>query len=142
MSAIAVGQPEWMPDIGGFMAKAFTIVQIETQKLKRDPTELFSRAVQPALWLLIFGQVLARTRAIPTGGLRYIDFMAPGILAQSILFVSIFYGLSVIWERDLGILQKFLGQPRTAKALVPERLFPLGYGEWFRALSFIFLPSC
>lgn len=126
MSAIAVGQSRWIPDIGGFISKAYTIVQIETQKLRRDPTELFSRAVQPALWLLIFGQVLARTRAIPTGGLRYIDFMAPGILAQSILFVSIFYGLSVIWERDLGILQKFLVSPAPRTALVTGKALSAG----------------
>ena len=30
--------------------------------------------------------------AVPTGGLPYLDFMAPGILAQSVLFIAIFYG--------------------------------------------------
>jgi ABC-2 type transport system permease protein len=32
----------------------------------------------------------------PTGGLRYLDFMAPGILAQSVLFGAIFYAISPI----------------------------------------------
>jgi len=83
-----------------------------------DPTELLTRAVQPALWLLVFGQVFTRIHAIPTGNVPYIDFMAPGILSQSVLFIAIFYGISVIWERDLGILHKFLVSPTPRSALV------------------------
>lgn len=56
-----------------------------------DPTEVLMRSVQPALWLLIFGQVMVRTRMMP--GVNYLDFMSPGILAQSVLFVSIFMAL-------------------------------------------------
>ena len=126
MSTVASPRIAWMPEITGFIVKAFTIVQIEAQKLRRDPTELLSRAVQPALWLLVFGQVLGSARAIPTGGIRYIDFMAPGILAQSVLFVAIFYGLSVIWERDLGILQKFLVSPTPRAALVTGKAVSAG----------------
>src|SRR6202035_2628287 len=77
--------------------------------------------VQPVLWLLIFGQVFNRTRAIPTGGISYLDFMAPGILAQSVLFGAIFYGISLIWERDLGIVQKFLVSPAPRSTLVLGR---------------------
>ena len=88
------------------------------RKLRHDPTELFTRAVQPALWLLVFGQVFTRTRAIPTGDLPYLDFMAPGILAQSVLFIAIFYGIAIIWERDLGIVHKFLVSPTPRAALV------------------------
>jgi ABC-2 type transport system permease protein len=77
--------------------------------------------VQPVLWLLIFGQVFNRTRAIPTGGISYLDFMSPGILAQSVLFGAIFYGISLIWERDLGIVQKFLVSPAPRSTLVLGR---------------------
>jgi ABC-2 type transport system permease protein len=84
------------------------------------------RAVQPALWLLVFGQVFTRTHAIPTGNLPYIDFMAPGILAQSVLFIAIFYGISVIWERDLGIIHKFLASPTPRPALVLGKALSAG----------------
>lgn len=99
-------------------AKTLTIADLEIRKLWHDPTELFTRAVQPALWLLVFGEVFTRTHAIPTGGLPYLDFMAPGILAQSVLFVAIFYGIAIIWERDLGITHKFLASPTPRTALV------------------------
>lgn len=112
--------------IPSFFSKTFAIVGIETVKLRRDPTDLFSRAVQPALWLLVFGEVFTHTRAIPTGNVPYLDFMAPGILAQSVLFTSIFFGLSAIWERDLGILQKFLVSPAPRTALVLGKALSAG----------------
>ncbi len=84
----------------------------------RDPTELFSRALQPVLWLAVFGQVFSKVRGIPTGDISYLDFMAPGILAQSILFSAIFYGIAIIWERDLGIVHKLLVTPASRTALV------------------------
>ncbi len=109
-----------------YAGKALTIAGMEARKLLHDPTELLTRAVQPALWLLVFGQVFTRIRAIPTGSMRYIDFMAPGILSQSVLFIAIFYGISVIWERDLGILHKFLVSPTPRSALVLGKAISAG----------------
>jgi ABC-2 type transport system permease protein len=101
-----------------FVEKTSTIVGLEARKLRHDPTELLTRTVQPALWLLIFGEVFTKVRAIPTGNVRYLDYMAPGILAQSVLFIAIFSGIAIIWERDLGIIHKFLASPTPRTALV------------------------
>jgi ABC-2 type transport system permease protein len=109
-----------------FVYKTFVVAELEVRKLRHDPTELATRAAQPALWLLIFGEVFARTRAIPTGNLPYLDFMAPGILAQSVLFVAIFYGISIIWERDLGIVHKLLTSPTPRAALVLGKALSAG----------------
>ena len=95
-------------------------MELEARKLRHEPTELITRAVQPVLWLLVFGQVLGRSRMIPTGGVRYIDFMTPGILAQGVLFIAIFYGIAIIWERDLGILHKFLATPTPSQRPRPR----------------------
>lgn len=109
-----------------FIKKTMVIVELEARKLRHDPSELVTRAIQPILWLLVFGQVFSHVRAIPTGNLNYIDFMAPGILAQSVLFISIFYGIAVIWERDLGILHKFLASPAPRTALVLGKALSAG----------------
>ncbi len=112
--------------IKSFVEKTFTIVGLEARKISHDPTDVFMRAVQPALWLLIFGEVLSRVRAIPTGGKPYLDFMAPGILAQSVLFIAIFSGIAIIWERDLGIVHKFLASPTPRTALVLGKALAAG----------------
>jgi ABC-2 type transport system permease protein len=108
----------WVDVVGRFATQAFAIADAEWRKLARDPTELFTRAVQPALWLVVFGQVFTRLHAIPTGSLGYVAFMAPGVLAQSVLFSAIFYGIAVIWERDLGITHKMLVSPASRVAIV------------------------
>jgi ABC-2 type transport system permease protein len=109
-----------------FLDKTVVIAGLEVRKLRHDPTELFTRAVQPALWLVVFGQVFTRLRAIPTGDLRYVDFMAPGILAQSVLFIAIFFGIAIIWERDLGVIHKFLVSPTPRTALVLGKALSAG----------------
>jgi len=109
-----------------FFAKSGVIAELEIRKLAHDPTELLTRAVQPVLWLLVFGMVFTQAHVIPTGNLPYIDFETPGVLAQSVLFISIFYGLSIIWERDLGIVQKFLTSPTPRIALVTGKALSAG----------------
>lgn len=101
-----------------FIDKALVAAELEVRKLRHDPIQLITRAVQPVLWLTIFGQVFTQVRGIPTGNLSYVDFMTPGILAQSVLFMSIFTGLLVILEKDLGILHKLMVSPAPKSALV------------------------
>jgi ABC-2 type transport system permease protein len=109
-----------------YISKVAAVAELEFRKLLHDPTELLTRAVQPILWLLVFGEVFAQTRIIPTPGLKYMDFMAPGVLGQSVLFISIFYGIAVIWERDLGIVQRFLTTPTPRTALVAGKALSAG----------------
>ena len=122
-----------------FVRKTLVIAELEARKLRHDPTELLMRAVQPTLWLLVFGQVFTRIRAIPTGNLRYLDFMAPGILAQSVLFVAIFSGMAVIWERDLGIIHKFLASPTPRTALVLGKALAAGVRSLSQAIIIFIL---
>jgi ABC-2 type transport system permease protein len=103
------------------------IVEVELVKLFRDPTEIVSRAIQPVLWLVVFGQVLAQVRGIHTGQLSYLAFITPGILAQSVLFSSIFYGIAVIWERDLGVVHKLLVSPARRSSLVFGKAVAAGF---------------
>ena len=117
--------------VGRWLGQCLTLAEMELRKLRHDPTELLTRAVQPALWLLVFGEVFTRIHAIPTGDLRYLDFLAPGVLAQSVLFIAIFYGIAVIWERDLGLVHKLLVSPASRAALVLGKALSAGV----RALS-------
>ncbi|MBE3576215.1 MAG: ABC transporter permease [Limnochordales bacterium] len=118
-----------------FVKQVLAVAEAEARKLRHDPMELFTRAVQPTLWLVVFGQVMSRVRAIPTGEMSYLDFMAPGILAQSVIFIAIFYGISLIWERDLGVLHKYLVSPAYRGALVCGKAVSAG----LRALTQAFI---
>ena len=101
-----------------YLYHVVVIIELEIMKVLKDPTEILSRSLQPVIWLLLFGEAFSRMKAVPEAGGDYLAFLTPGILAQSITFVSIFNGLSIIWERDMGLLQKILTTPIERSALV------------------------
>ena len=122
-------------------ARVGAMCAVELQKLRHDRTELYTRAVQPALWLLIFGETFTRIRAIPTGGIPYLDYLAPGIIAQSAMFIAIFYGIMIIWERDAGILTKLLVTPTPRVALVTGKAFAAGVKALIQAVVVIVIAA-
>jgi ABC-2 type transport system permease protein len=104
-----------------------TLCWVEIRKIRHDRSELYTRAIQPALWLLIYGEVFTRVHAIPTpAGIPYLAYLAPGIMAQSALFIAIFYGIQIIWERDAGVLTKLLVTPTPRSALICGKSFAAG----------------
>ncbi len=113
---------------------ALTIAEMEARKIKHDSTEMWSRAIQPALWLLIFGEVFSQIRAglAPTG-FTYLQYIAPGILAQSVLFIAIFYGITVVWERDVGLLTKLMSTPSTRTSIIVGKSLASGVRGIFQA---------
>ena len=113
---------------------AFTIADMEARKIHHDSTELWTRLVQPALWLLIFGEVLNGVRGLSSGGLSYIEFITPGVLAQSVLFVAIFYGINIVWEKDVGVLTKLLSTPSAYSSIVVGKALAAGIRGVFQAI--------
>jgi ABC-2 type transport system permease protein len=83
----------------------------ELRKLRHDHLDVFTRSVQPLLWLFVFGTALRRNHTLSGGYHDYRAYLAPGVMAQAALFVAIFFGLGVIWERDVGQLQRLLATP-------------------------------
>ena len=92
MSALPVAQRAAWADpttnsLARLLSRIHTFCLVEVQKLRHDRSELVTRAIQPILWLVIFGQTFSHIRAIPTGDVPYLDFLAPGIIAQSALLL-------------------------------------------------------
>jgi ABC-2 type transport system permease protein len=90
----------------------------ELRKLRHDHLDVFTRSVQPLLWLFVFGTALRRNHTLSGGFHDYRAYLAPGVMAQAALFVAIFFGLGVIWERDVGQLQRLLATPLPRLAIV------------------------
>jgi ABC-2 type transport system permease protein len=148
MSAAPVAPPAVSVDDEGVSALAHvrwfgtriaTFCIVELQKLKHDRTEMVTRVIQPALWLIIFGKTFSRIHAVPTGDVPYLDYLAPGVLAQSTLFIAVFYGIQVIWERDAGVLAKLLVTPTPRAALVTGKVFAAGVRALAQAVAVVIL---
>jgi ABC-2 type transport system permease protein len=76
----------------------------------RSKARMFGSLAQPLLFLIAlgfgFGPVYQKA-----GAGNYIEFLAPGIMAMSIIFTAIFSGIEVIWDRQFGFLKETLVAP-------------------------------
>ncbi len=146
MSVVPVAPPAGWADphqgsLRRLLSRIGTFCLVEVQRLRHDRSELITRTIQPILWLVVFGETFTRVRAIPTGDVPYLDFLAPGIIAQSALFVAIFYGIQIIWERDAGVLTKLLVTPTPRSALVAGKAFAAGVRALVQALAVVVVAA-
>jgi ABC-2 type transport system permease protein len=129
-------------DLARLASRVVTLCWVELRKIRHDRTELYTRAIQPALWLLIYGEVFTRIHAIPTPkGVPYLAYLAPGIIAQSALFIAIFYGIQIIWERDAGVLTKLMVTPTPRAALITGKAFASGVRSLIQGVVIVILAA-
>jgi ABC-2 type transport system permease protein len=91
----------------------YTIWLREFKAFMRERSRIVAMIGQPLLYLLIVGQGIASGLSLKSapGGIGYLLFMYPGILGMSVLFTSIFSGISIIWDREFGFLREVLVAP-------------------------------
>ncbi len=82
----------------------------QVKKYFRSKTRIIGALGQPILFLIAlgfgFGAIYAKA-----GGGNYLEFLAPGIIAMSILFTAMFSGIEVIFDRQFGFLKETLVAP-------------------------------
>jgi len=122
-----------------YVGTMLTLAEFELRKLRHDSSEIFIRGVQPALWLLVFGTIFTGLRVIDTGEYTYLQFLTPGVLSQSVMFVAVFYGIMLVWERDLGLLNKLLSTPAPRSAIVLGKALSAGVRSMFQAIMIFVL---
>ncbi len=76
----------------------------------RSKARIVGSIGQPLLFLVAlgfgFGPIFQEA-----GQGNYIAFLAPGIIAMSILFTAVFSGIEIIWDRQFGFLKETLVAP-------------------------------
>jgi ABC-2 type transport system permease protein len=90
-----------------------TIYILWIRQLKRyfrSPARIVSSIGQPLLFLVAFGFGFGPIFQKAGGG-NYIEFLAPGIIAMSILFTAMSAGMETIWDKEFGFLKETLVAP-------------------------------
>ncbi len=82
----------------------------QVKKYFRSKSRIFGSLAQPILYLLSFGYGFGSIFARAGQG-NYIQFLAPGIIAMSVLFTAIFSGIEVIWDKQFGFLKETMVAP-------------------------------
>ncbi len=82
----------------------------QLKRFFRKKASLFGALGQPIIFLFAFGFGLSPIFAKAGAG-NYIDFIAPGIIAMTVLFTSIFTGMEIIWDKQFGFLKETFVAP-------------------------------
>ena len=82
----------------------------QVKKYFRSRSRIIGSLGQPLLYLLAFGYGFGSIYSKAGQG-NYIQFLAPGIVAMSILFTAKFSGIEIIWDRQFGFLKETLVAP-------------------------------
>jgi len=108
----------------------------EVLRFWREKSRIISSLILPLLWLLVFGSGM-RGIQLPGVG-NYQMFMFPGILGMTLLFTSVWSGISVIWDREFGFLKEIMVAPVSRSSIVIGKA--LGSGTSAFIQGFIMLP--
>jgi len=91
------------------------IWQREILTFFREKPRIVSAAINPIFWLITFGAGLGSTVAI--SGINYQQFIFAGIIVQTVLFSSIFYGSYLVWDRRIDLLKAVLVTPLSRQSI-------------------------
>jgi ABC-2 type transport system permease protein len=102
----------------------------DLRKWYTNPIQLITSLIQPVVWLALFGKALNFGTFLTTpeqqkyfGTTSYFSFLACGMLAFVVLFTSAFSGMSVVFDRRFGFLNKALSTPVARGAIVMGKVF-------------------
>lgn len=76
----------------------------------RSKSRIVGAIGQPLLFLLALGYGLGSVYKEAGQG-NYLQFLVPGIMAQTVLFSSMFYGAMIIFDRQFGFLKETIVAP-------------------------------
>jgi ABC-2 type transport system permease protein len=116
----------------------YTLWLREVKRYLRERTRLISSFIQPLLWLVIFGAGLGSSLR-GSMGLNYQEFIFPGIIGQTLLFTSMFMGISVIWDRQFGFLKEILVAPISRVSIFTGKMLGVSTDSMIQGLIVLML---
>jgi len=114
------------------ISETWALTVREVKKWVREPILLFMMIIQPVIWLGLFGKAFNLTGLIQLppnlppqfreminqmlrstfgGTTDYFTYMAAGMICVIVLFTAMFSGMSLVWDRRFGFLNKLLAAP-------------------------------
>jgi ABC-2 type transport system permease protein len=109
------------------VSETWVLYKRSITKLMRRPIILYFSLIQPAIWLLLFGQMFNRMTSLPGAGSsfgtsNYMAFFTPGVIVMTMLFGAGQTGLGLIQDMDSGFLDKLLTTPINRFAIILGKL--------------------
>ncbi|MBM4446625.1 MAG: daunorubicin ABC transporter permease [Chloroflexi bacterium] len=118
------------------LRKIYGLWRREVLRYWREKSRIISSLILPLLWLLVFGGGM---RGVELPGIQgYQTYIFPGIVAMTLLFTSVWSGISIIWDREFGFFKEIMVAPVSRTSIVIGKA--LGSGTSALIQGFILLP--
>ena len=82
----------------------------ELRRYTRSKVQIIASLGQPVLYLLVLGFGMGAVFRQAGRG-SYLQFVAPGVIAMTVLFSATFSGIALLWDRQFGFLKETLVAP-------------------------------
>jgi ABC-2 type transport system permease protein len=105
-AALVAGERPARPNL---LAQCLTFGWRGMLKIKHVPEQLIDVTLTPVLFLLMFTYLFGGAVAGSTGD--YLQFLLPGMLVQSVLFVSVYSGVALNTDKTKGVVDRFRSLP-------------------------------
>jgi len=127
MTAIAeriagpVGAPNWRVRFGWAVTDTLTITRRNLLVWLRVPAYLVFTVVQPVIFVLMFRYVFGGAIRVSSAG-GYVDFLLPGIIAQTAAFACFGTAIALAQELKKGVIDRLRSMPMARSAVLTGRL--------------------
>ncbi len=120
----------------------------ELKKWYQQPVVFIMGIIQPILWLALLGKAMNLSAMIPSnipgvnqqaimlatfGTADYFSFMAMSMVAFTVVFTTAFTGMSVVWDKRLGFMNKVLSTPVSRSTIILAKVFSASIRAMFQA---------
>ncbi|MCU0870130.1 MAG: ABC transporter permease [Burkholderiales bacterium] len=88
------------------------VLERELLKLSRQRTRLVAALVRPLIWLLVIGSGMGAVVQFPgAADVPYRQFLAPGVVAMTLLFGAMLSALTMVYDKESGVMRMLVVAP-------------------------------
>ncbi len=125
-----------------FLKDTYWVFWREMKHLFRQTFRIIMTIIQPMIWLVLMGNVFSKVASVPGFPAEsYLDFMAPGIIIMVTLFGGVFGGMTLIWDRRLGFLQKMVAAPISRTSIVLGKMISIAAQTVFQIIIIFIIAT-
>src|SRR5262249_11588996 len=99
---------------------ALTVTWRNLVGMTRNPQVLVFSTIQPIIFVLLFTYVFGGAIKIP-GVDHYVDYLMPGVFAQTVVFGSMQTGIALAEDLQKGLIERFQSLPMARSAVLAGR---------------------
>ncbi|ASI98712.1 ABC transporter permease [Thermococcus celer] len=124
-----------------------TMIYRELKRFSRSRSRVAGTLINPLIWLIFFGKGWGGVFNNPFasrlfGGVDYMTYLVPGVVAMTVFTMSFMQGITLIWDKQFGFLKEILVAPASRVEAILGRitggaLMAMIQGVIILALSFL-----